>query len=290
MTPSAVHSRIKRFGAAWNKYSLWPLIALALLLAVLLTIPALVDGAQIDLNGSDSSAEIARAIAPFVWAVFVIDVLIRFATAPSRRKFLREEWLEVVAIGLPYLPHMHVLQLLSVFIIIASRLRTRVTNRIVIYVVSISIISWFVLGLGITESEGIFDHPISNLGDGLWWSFELLATGNGFDETFPTTEAGRVLGVFGFLLSYAVVGGITAALVAWLVSMGRREDDEEILSELEEDSDDIAALHNDVRALREELAALRSDLTSTSGQAGSKVTRTSVAGAKPRARSTPKDH
>lgn len=265
MTLTSFRLRIMRLGNLWNKYSLWPLIALGVLLVVLMTIPALLDGAQVDLNGNDDSAKIARAIVPFVWGVFVFDVLFRMFTSANRRTFLREEWLEIVAIALPYVPHLHVLQLLSVFIIIASRLRTRVTERIVIYAVSISIISWYVIGLGITEAEGVFDDPIATFQDGLWWSFELLTTGNGFDEAFPTTEAGRVLGAFGFLLSYAVIGGITAALVAWMVSIGRREDDEEILNELEEDSNDVAALHEEVRALRSELSALRTDLRLGSG-------------------------
>ncbi len=269
---SLFRSRVTRLGDLWNKYSLWPLIALGILLVVLMTIPALLDGAQVDLNGSDGSAKIARAIIPFVWGIFVFDVLFRLLTAPSRTTFLREEWLELVAVALPYLPHLHVLQLLSVFIILASRLRTRVTQRIVIYAVSISLISWYVIGLGITEAEGIFDDPIATFPDGLWWSFELLTTGNGFDETFPTTEAGRVLGVFGFLLSYAVIGGITAALVAWMVSIGRREDDEEILNELEEDANDVAALHDEVRALRSELSALRNDLGLATGVRSSSQT------------------
>ena len=183
---------------------------------------------------------------------------------------MRQEWLEIVAVMLPYLPHLHVLQLLSVFIILASRLRTRVTQRIVIYAVSISLISWYVIGLGITESEGKFQKTITSLADGLLWSFELLTTGNGFDETFPTTEAGRVLGVFGFLLSYAVIGGITAALVAWMVSIGRKQDDEEILNELEEDAIDVAALHDEVRTLRSELAALREDLGLKSAKSATK--------------------
>jgi voltage-gated potassium channel len=260
MTTLSIRDRIIHFGELWNKYSLWPLIVLGAFLTVLVTIPALVDGAQIDLNGSDESAAAARAILPFVWGVFVFDVLLRLITAPSKKRFLSQEWLELLAVIMPYLPHLHVLQILSVFIIIASRLRTRITQRIVIYAFSISLISWYVIGLGITESEGMNGNPIGSLGDGLWWSFELLTTGNGFDKMFPTTEAGRVLGVFGFLLSYAVIGGITAALVAWLVSVGRKEVDEELLTEVQEDADDVAALHDEVRALRSELASLRTDL------------------------------
>jgi voltage-gated potassium channel len=270
MSTTTLKVRAERFGHIWNKYSLWPLIALGVALVVLMTIPALVDGAQVDLDGTDKWASTARAIIPFVWSVFVADVVIRFLSAPSQREFVRQEWLEIVAVMLPYLPHLHVLQLLSVFIILASRLRTRVTQRIVIYAVSISLISWYVIGLGITESEGKFQKTITSLADGLWWSFELLTTGNGFDEAFPTTEAGRVLGVFGFLLSYAVIGGITAALVAWMVSIGRKQDDEEILNELEEDAIDVAALHDEVRTLRSELAALREDLGLKSAKSATK--------------------
>ena len=270
MSTTTFQSRMARFGYVWNKYSLWPLIVLGVLLVVLMTIPALVDGAQVDLDGTDKWASTARAIIPFVWSVFVADVVIRFLTAPSQKEFAQQQWLEIVAVILPYLPHLHVLQLLSVFIIIASRLRARVTQRIVIYAVSISLISWYVIGLGITESEGKFQKTITSLADGMWWSFELLTTGNGFDETFPTTEAGRVLGVFGFLLSYAVIGGITAALVAWMVSIGRKQEDEEILNELEEDANDVAALHDEVRVLRSEIAALRKDLGLTSNESATK--------------------
>jgi len=270
MTATTLRARIARFGYIWNKYSLWPLIALGVVLVVLMTIPALVDGAQVGLDGTDTWASTARAIIPFVWGVFVADVVIRFLTAPSQKQFVRQEWLEILAVTLPYLPHLHVLQLLSVFIILASRLRARVTERIVIYAVSISLISWYVIGLGITESEGKFQKTITSLSDGLWWSFELLTTGNGFDESFPTTEAGRVLGVFGFLLSYAVIGGITAALVAWMVSVGRKQDDAEILNELEEDANDVAALHEEVRTLRSELAALRTDLGLRSSKSSTK--------------------
>lgn len=250
------------FGRAWTKHSLLPLIALGVILVVLMTVPALVDGAEVDLNGADFYAEAARITIPWVWGVFVFDVAIRFLTARHRGLFVRNHWLEIVAVVIPFLPHLKVLKLLSVFLIIASRLRTRMAQRIVIYVLSTSVISWYVLGLGITEAEGQFGTPIGSLSDGLWWSFELLTTGAGFDENFPTTEPGRVLGAIGFVLSYAVIGGITASLVAWLVSVGRREEDEEILSEIAEDTNDIDKLRTDIAEMRAEISAMRDDLKS----------------------------
>lgn len=260
MTASPFMEKVYRFGRLWSKYSLWPLIGLAIILVILMSIPALVDGPAIDLDGEDAFAQIARDAVPLVWAVFVIDVLVRLVTSRHRKIFVREHWLELVAIVIPYIPHLHVLKLLSVFLILGSRVRGRVSRRIVIYVISLSVISWYVLGLGITEAEGDKPNQINSLQDGLWWSFELLATGSGFAENFPTTDAGRVLGATGFLLSYAFIGGMTAALVAWLVSVGQREEDEELAPEIQQEIVDMGLLRDEIVSLRAEVQELRTDL------------------------------
>ena len=57
MTRMSPRARVQRFGYLWNKYSLWPLIALGVFLVVLMTIPALVDGAQIGLDEFSVNAD-----------------------------------------------------------------------------------------------------------------------------------------------------------------------------------------------------------------------------------------
>jgi hypothetical protein len=93
-----------RFSAATDL----PLTVLALLWLPVLVIPVAV-------HLSSGVAETFNAIDYFVWALFVVEYLIRLYLAPSRRTFVTHHVIDLAVIALPVLRPVRALRLLRLF-------------------------------------------------------------------------------------------------------------------------------------------------------------------------------
>lgn len=200
-----------------------------------------------------------------IWIIFLVEFAVRFALAPAKLRFLKSNWITVLALAVPALRLFRFLSFLRAARAIrglrlvrivgtANRsmnaLRTSLARRGFGYVVGLTIL---VLGLGAAgmlsfepavEVRGGF----TSYGDALWWTAMLLTSlGSQF---WPVTTEGRVLTVLLSLYGFATFGYITATFASFFV--GR---DAETKSGPIAGSREIARLAAEVRALRAELAA-----------------------------------
>ncbi len=175
-------------------------------------------------------------------AVFVLELSIRFLVAPSKRRFFRIYWLDIVAI-LPLTRALRILRLLRLLrlfrfgVMLDRRVSryARVFRRgLEGYVAVVFAIITFVLvgALAITILEGAENQAFDSFHEALWWAVMSLIAGEPIGGE-AQTEGGRVvelLLMLGGVTVFAMFTGTVTAMVIQVV--GDRA--EEINMEIED--------------------------------------------------------
>lgn len=214
-----------------------------------------------------------------IWGLFILDFLLELLIAPSKRRYLRRNWLVAVSLALPALrvfravavvrwlrlvrlsPHAWSMTLLRLVTSInrGMGMTARVLGRQGLgYVIAVTIVVLFAGAAGMLA----FENPralrqaghgdladggggLHNYGESLWWTAMVLTTMG--SDYFPKTTPGRIVCWGLALYGFAIFGYIAAAMAGFLV--GRQSDA------------DRQAAHRlrrqDLAGLREEIAALR---------------------------------
>lgn len=178
------------------------------------------------------ASRLLETIGTVIWVIFLAEFALRLALAPDRLRFLRGNWLSVIALVAPAFRLLRGfrmfrlaraargLQLVRV-VGTANRgmnaLRKAMRRRGLEYVVALTALVNLLGAAGMyaferaPETEGGF----SSFGDALWWTSMLLTTmGSGY---WPVTVEGRVLCLLLAGYAFAVFGYITAAFASFFV-------------------------------------------------------------------------
>ena len=225
--------------AAWlarlERWTDWPLTALALALVPILLAPYL-------LPLSADTEAVLVGLDSLIWGVFVADLAAKVAIAPHRGRYLRAHWLDVVLVALPMLrPLRAVRSVRALRFLRAGRagvaaaralvgVRRALARRGVRSTAAVAVAVVAVAGSLVTVFErDAPDASIRSLPDGLWWAATTVTT-VGYGDTFPTTAAGRGVAVALMVLGIALFGVLTANLAALLVE----DQEDEVLAQLRE--------------------------------------------------------
>lgn len=262
-----------------------PLVGLSFLWLVLLVI---------DLTRGLGGALLALHY--IIWAVFILDFLVRFAIAPQKLPFLRKNWLTAISLVLPALRLFRALQFLRYlrYLRAARAVRSLTLVRVVssvnrgmratrgllgrrriVYVVTITLI---VIATG-AAGMAAFENPaelradghelapgegIANYAEALWWT-TMIITSLG-SQYWPRSTEGRILCVLLALYGFAVFGFITATISSWLIGRDARAEEQSradhgspVAARAAPDvAAELAALRHEIAALRQEVHARRS--------------------------------
>lgn len=159
-----------------------------------------------------------------IWAAFAVDFGIRVALADQRRRYVVAHWYDVVLIALPMLRPLRLLRALA-FARMLNRTAVRgLAGRVTTYVIGAAIAACGLGALAVLDAErGADDANITTFGDALWWSATTVTT-VGYGDRYPVTTTGRFVAVVLMVVGIAVVGSITAAVAAWLVTNVERDE------------------------------------------------------------------
>jgi voltage-gated potassium channel len=203
---------------------------------------ALVLLAVIQLTGEVSGPWEARlaTLGWILWGLFFVEFAAKFALAPVKRHYLREQWLDALIVLLPFLKVLRLAQVLRTT-------RALPTFRLLVFggrgsqstlallkrrrLGQLAIISAMVMlvgaALGFLLEAGAPGSPIEDFGDALWWSAALVTTIG--SELYPVTTAGRILGFV--LMIYAIgiftyfIGSVASVLVAFDASRTQKPEE-----------------------------------------------------------------
>ena len=212
------------------------------------------------------TSQLLETFGTAIWVAFILEFALRLALAPERLRFLRRNWLTVIALIVPAFRLLRGLRLLRLARVTrgarlvrvvgtANRgmnaLRASLRRRGLGYVLATTALV-ILLGAGgmmafepADEVEGGFAH----YGEAVWWTGMLVATMG--SEFWPQTAEGRILCFLLALYGFAVFGYITASFASFFVGRDAAAPDSE--------TPGLA----DLSALREEIAALRRELNQT---------------------------
>ena len=231
----------------YERYSQWPLVVLALLFVAAYAWSVL----RPDLPGWLLTT--LDAVTVIAWPVFLADYLLRLALAEHRWRFVRQNWLDGLAVLLPLLRPLRIISLVRVARVLDRELTSTLHGRVAAYVSLTASLVVFMASLAVYDAER--DAPeasITSYGDAVWWALTTITT-VGYGDRYPVTGEGRLVAVLLMLGGIALLGVVTAAVASWFV--GRVAE----AAQAQDDADD-AALLAEVRELAAEVRRLRAEL------------------------------
>jgi len=201
-----------------------------------------------------------------IWAIFILDFILRLALAPRKLIFIRKNWLTIISLFVPalrllrvfwfarYLQVMRGGRSLRLIKVVGSlnrgmrSLRSALGRRGFGYVTAFTVIAIFVGAAGMFTFEGspTVENGFDDYGDALYFTAMLMTTlGSAYE---PATVEGRVLTFLIALYAFAVFGYVTASLATYFIGKDAEIQGAEYIDQ------------RDIKALQEELEGIRDDL------------------------------
>jgi voltage-gated potassium channel len=197
----------------WERRTEWPRLLLATAFLVAYAWPVLDETLDHDLR------TFLLVVSWTVWVAFALDFAIRvWLAADDRRRYTLRHWYDVALIALPMLRPLRVLRLLAFARILNRSAAGSMVGQVTTYVVGAAVAATGLGSVAILDAE---QHApganITTYGDALWWACETVST-VGYGDQYPVTADGRVIAVALMVVGISMVGAVTAAVAAWMVS------------------------------------------------------------------------
>ncbi len=212
-----------------------PLTILALLWLPILVLP-LVARLPADI------ANTFNAIDYLVWAIFVVEYLVRLYLAPSRWLFFTRHLVDLAVIALPALRPLRALRLLRLLnlartgVVLVNALKR--AREILIHR-GLHFVLLAVLGVVLVCSAAELgfeqharDATIHNFGDALWWATVTVTT-VGYGDKYPVSPGGRGVAVVLMLVGIGLIGVLTATVASYFIEQKTDQEKAELNQRLD---------------------------------------------------------
>jgi voltage-gated potassium channel len=224
-----------------------------ILVAALLVIPVIVIEES---SVSDTWKTVGAILNWTIWITFALEVVVMLYVVPSKRKWLRDNPLEIAIVVFtpPFLPAS--LQALRVFRLLrlarlfwlAPLVRRLFSIEGLRYVALLALLT--VLGGG-AAFAAIEEN--SSAWDGVWWAISTMTT-VGYGDVSPHTDLGRVLAIAIMLIGIGFIAVITGAVAERFLAT-EFEEVAEATHEVEATEADVLAELREVRNRLDRLEA-----------------------------------
>jgi voltage-gated potassium channel len=210
------------------------------------------------------STRLLTSVGTIIWIIFIVEFLFRLTLAPAKLRFLKSNWLTILALAVPALRLFRALTFLRAaralrgirlvrIVGTANRsmnaLQATLRRRGFIYVAGLTLLVIFLGAAGMLNFENAreVEGGFTNYGHALWWTGMLVASlGTDF---WPASTEGRLLTMLLTLYGLAVFGYITATLASFFVGRDAKENSGPVAG-----SADVKRVLEEIRALRRQLA------------------------------------
>jgi voltage-gated potassium channel len=231
----------------WRRATEWPLTAAAVLFLAVYAWDVLAD-----LDPPDDV--VPQTISWIIWAMFLVDYVVRLALADQRGRWFLHHLLEFLVVVLPLLRPLRLLRLIPLLTALHRTAGETLRGRVVVYTVGSSALLILISSLAVLDVErDAPDALITNFGDALWWSMVTI-TSVGYGDVYPVTDEGRLIAAAVMIAGLAVLGSVTATLASLL------------LSEISTDEKETrAATRSDLDTLTKEVTRLQGMIEDSAG-------------------------
>ena len=170
-----------------------------------------------------------------IWAAFIIQFAVEFVAAPSKRLYLKKQWITALSLALPAFRLMRLVRVARVARIaraarglrlarllgamnrgmrtLAIGFRRRGVGYLVVLTALVAVTGaagMYRFELDAPRGPGFADYTTA-----LWWTTMLLTTMG--SDYWPQTPEGRLLCLLLAIYAFAVFGYVTAAIAAYFV-------------------------------------------------------------------------
>lgn len=154
-----------------------------------------------------------------IWAFFAAEYAIRFVLATPKRRFVRDEWVDLVLVVLPVFQP---LRLLGAFVRVArlgaALERTAQSAQVLVGRHKLYLALGWATGLVliasiVTPLVEPGSSKIKTFGDGMWWAF-VTTTTVGYGDLVPESLVGRAIGLLLMLAGIGIIGLLTANIAS----------------------------------------------------------------------------
>ncbi|MEO8520859.1 MAG: ion transporter [Acidobacteriota bacterium] len=176
-----------------------------------------------------------RTLSDIIWAAFVVQFLVEFATAPQKGMYLRKRWVTALSLAVPAIRLLRLARVIR-FVRVARAARGVRLVRLLgtmnrgmrtlalgfkrrglgyLMVLTALVVLTGAAGMYRFELDAPGGAGFPDYGTALWWTAMLLTTMG--SDYWPRTGEGRLLCLLLALYAFAVFGYVTAAIAAYFV-------------------------------------------------------------------------
>jgi voltage-gated potassium channel len=193
---------------------------------------------------SPETDALLNRIDTFICFIFIGDFIYRFHRAPSKLKFLKWGWIDLVS-SIPMLDQLRwgrAVRVVRLFRILRAFRSTKVLLTFLFQhrvkstfsmVVLISLVMMIFASIAILNLEKGPEANIKTPEDALWWACSTIAT-VGYGDRYPVTTEGRVLAAVLMFTGIGLIGSFTAFVASFFLGAEQQEEQDRILELTEE--------------------------------------------------------
>lgn len=218
-----------------------------LLLSVIFTVSVIIGFAP-DL--SDFWQDNLILVQWIIWAVFALDIMVKLAVAQQRVRYLRDNWVILLIVLLPFLRPLLILRGILAGVVAVRQGQRVAQRRGIDLALALAVVVVAACSVGVLVAE--YQAPGANIrtfGDAIWWAMTTVTT-VGYGDVYPVTPMGRGIAVLLMLAGITLFGFITASVAAFLVDTDREA---RVDRELQEILDHLRRLDKDEAEVRREI-------------------------------------
>jgi voltage-gated potassium channel len=151
-----------------------------------------------------------------IWIIFLLDAAIRLAGARDPLRFVRQNWLELIALAIPFLRVLRVFRVVVAIRGLKHFLKSRI-EATGLYMVMLIPLTWFAGAVAVLDAESSnSEASINNLPDALWWSLTTITT-VGYGEFYPTTAEGKFVAAILMVMGIALFSAGAGMFASWIM-------------------------------------------------------------------------
>jgi voltage-gated potassium channel len=205
-----------------------------------------------------------------LWALLLVEYLVRLVVTPDRRGYLRRRWVEPVTVVVPCFQSWHVLGIERTSLLfqegalrVEAILKHHGLFRVLIAAAGTLFLgAWLVL-LFEEKAKG---SNIHNYPDALWWAIVTVTT-VGYGDKFPVTGGGRTVAVVLMLVGIGLIGVLTATVASVFIKEHTDASKEEFRKGHADLGQQLAVISDRLADLERRLGATPAEVAAIDAQA-----------------------
>jgi voltage-gated potassium channel len=205
-----------------------------------------------------------------LWAIVLLEYLVRLAVTPDTRGYLRRRWAEPATVAVPALQHWHLIGMERMTLMLHEGelrleyiLRHHSLFRVLIAAGGTLLIgAWAVLLFEEnTKTGNIHSYP-----QALWWAIVTVTT-VGYGDKYPVSTGGRIVATVLMLVGIGLIGVLTATVASVFMKEHTDAAKEEYRKGHEDLGQQLAVIRDRLGDVERRLGASPGDLAALDAEA-----------------------